>query len=149
VALEVVLPTLGLQLAIVLWLSVVFNLVLMEETSEWVTMVVVLERDMVLLVGTVIVTSMKVDPQELHSWVLWQLILLLDIVGFVVDAGELHTHTVVRVQSHLTVKDVVDKVEQVEVVLLKLVICNSGCCGAGCPDCPFRPRKGSFFYVLL
>ena len=26
--------------------------------------------------------------------------------------------------------------------------CDSGCCGAGCPTCPFRPpARGVFFYV--
>ena len=149
VVLEVVQLTLGPQLVVPLWLSVVCNLVLMEETLEWVTMVVVLEKDMVVMVCTVIVTSMRLDLQELHSWVLWQWLILLDIVGSVVVAGEPHMDMVVRVQSHLTVKDVADKVELVVLVLLKLVTCNSGCCGAGCPDCPFRPRKGVFFYVLL
>jgi len=28
--------------------------------------------------------------------------------------------------------------------------CDSGCCGAGCPTCPFRPpARGVFFYVYI
>jgi hypothetical protein len=34
-------------------------------------------------------------------------------------------------------------------VLLSRTLCDSGCCGAGCPDCPFRPpSKGGSFFVL-
>jgi hypothetical protein len=143
-----VLPTVGPQVAIVVWLGVALSQERGVETLQWATTVVVLEKDMVVLVGTVTVTSMKVDPQELHSWVLWEYLMLLDIVGFVVDVGEPHMHMVVRARLHLTVKDVVDKVEQVEVVLSKSAICNSVCCRFGCPYYSFRPRKGSFFMFL-
>ena len=53
-----------------------------------------------------------------------------------------HMHMVVRAQLHLTVKDVVDKVEQVVVVLLKSEACDPSISIIQTP-------KGVFFYVLL
>lgn len=139
---EVVQPTLGVLLVSLVSQIAAFNQERGVETLQWVTTLVVLEKDMVVLVGTVTVTIMKVDPLVLHSWVLWVSTLPLDTVGFVAVAGEFLMHTVVRAQSHLTVKDVADKVEQVVVVLLKSATCDPSLVLS-------RPRKGSFFYVLL
>ena len=139
---EVVQPTLGLLLVSLVSQIVAFNQELGVETLQWVTMLVVLEKDLVVLVGTVTVTITKVDPLVLHSWVLWVSILLLDTAGFVAVAGEFLTHMVVRAQLRLSVKDAADKVEQVVVVLSKSATCDPSLV-------LFRPRKGSFFYVLL
>ena len=89
------------------------------ETLQWVTTLVVLEKDMVVLVGTVTATTTKVYLQVLYSWVLWVSTLLLDTAWVRCGSGEFLTHMVVRAQLHLTVKDAVDKVEQVVVVLSK------------------------------
>ena len=135
---EVVQPTLGVLLVTPHSKIAAFNQELGVETLQWVTTLVVLERDMVVLVGTVTVTITKVCLRVLHSWVLWVLTLLLDTAGFVAVVGEFLTHMVVRAQLHLTVKDAADKVEQVVVVLLKSATCDPSLVLS-------RPRKGSFF----
>ena len=135
---EVVQPTLGVVLVSPHSKSAAFNQELGVETLQWVTTLVVLERDMVVLVGTVTVTTTKVYLQVLHSWVLWVSTLLLDTAGFVAVVGEFLTHMVVREQLRLTVKDAADKVEQVVVVLLKSATCDPSLVLS-------RPRKGSFF----
>lgn len=139
---EVVQPTLGLLLVTLHLWTAAFNQELGVETLQWVTTLVVLEKDLVVLVGTVTATTTKVYLQVLHSWVLWVSTLLLDTAGFVAVAGEFLTHMVVRAQLHLTVKDAADKVEQVVVVLLKSATCDPSLVLS-------RPRKGSFFYVFL
>ena len=139
---EVVQLTLGVLLVTLHSKIAAFNQEHGVETLQWVTTLVVLEKDMVVVVGTVTVTITKVDPLVLHSWVLWVSTLLLDTVGFVVVAGEFLMHMVVRAQLHLTVRDVADKVEQVVVVLLKSATCDPSLV-------LFRPRKGFFFYVFL
>ena len=135
---EVVQPTLGVLLVTPHSKIAAFNQELGVETLQWVTTLVVLEKDLVVVVGTVTVTITKVYLQVLHSWVLWVLILLLDTAGFVAVAGEFLMHMVVRAQLHLTVRDVADKVEQVVVVLLKSATCDPSLI-------LFGPRKGSFF----
>ena len=135
---EVVQPTLGVPLVTLLSQIVAFNQELGVETLQWVTTLVVLEKDLVVVVGTVTVTITKVYLQVLHSWVVWVSTLLLDTVGFVAVVGEFLMHMVVRAQLHLTVRDVADKVEQVVVVLLKSATCDPSLVLS-------RPRKGSFF----
>ena len=139
---EVVQLTLGVVLVTPHSKIAAFNQELGVETLQWVTTLVVLEKDLVVLVGTVTVTITKVDPLVLHSWVLWVSILLLDTAGFVAVAGEFLTHMVVRAQLRLSVKDAADKVEQVVVVLSKSATCDPSLVLS-------RPRKGSFFYVFL
>ena len=101
----------GLQTVIHSSILVVCNLALTEETSEWATTVVT-HTD--LMVGTVTVTSTKVDQQVLHSSELLVFLTDKDSVGCVVVVGQFHTDTVDKVQTVTTVEDVVDKADKVE-----------------------------------
>ena len=95
---------------------VVCNLALTEETSEWATTVVT-HTD--LMVGTVTVTSTKVDHQVLHSSELLVFPTDKDSVGCVVVVGLFHIDMEDKVQTVTTVEDVVDKVGKVEQGLSK------------------------------
>ena len=95
---------------------VVCNLALTEETSEWATTVVT-HTD--LMVGTVTVTSTKVDQQVLHSSELLVFPTDKDSVGCVVVVGLFHMDTEDKVQTVTTVEDVVDKADKVDLDLSK------------------------------
>ena len=101
----------GLQTVIHSSILVVCNLALTEETSEWATTVVT-HTD--LMVGTVTVTSTKVDQQVLHSSELLVFPTDKDSVGCVVVVGLFHMDTEDKVQTVTTVEDVVDKADKVE-----------------------------------
>ena len=106
----------GLQTVIHSSILVVCNLALTEETSEWATTVVT-HTD--LMVGTVTVTSTKVDQQVLHSSELLVFPTDKDSVGCVVVVGLFHMDTEDKVQTVTTVEDVVDKVVKVDQGLSK------------------------------
>ena len=95
---------------------VVCNLALTEETSEWATTVVT-HTD--LMVGTVTVTSTKVDQQVLHSSELLVFPTDKDSVGCVVVVGQFHTDMVDKVQTVTTAEDVVDKADKADQDSLK------------------------------
>ena len=106
----------GLQTVIHSSILVVCNLALTEETSEWATTVVT-HTD--LMVGTVTVTSTKVDQQVLHSSELLVFPTDKDSVGCVVVVGLFHMDTEDKVQTVTTVEDVVDKADKVDLDLSK------------------------------
>ena len=114
--LEVVQLVTGLQTVIHSSILVVCNLALTEETSEWATTVVT-HTD--LMVGTVTVTSTKVDQQVLHSSELLVFPTDKDSVGCVVVVGLFHMDTEDKVQTVTTVEDVVDKADKVDLDLSK------------------------------
>ena len=114
--LEVVQLVTGLQTVIHSSILVVCNLALTEETSEWATTVVT-HTD--LMVGTVTVTSTKVDQQVLHSSELLVFPTDKDSVGCVVVVGLFHMDMEDKVQTVTTVEDVVDKVVKVDQGLSK------------------------------
>ena len=95
---------------------VVCNLALTEETSEWATTVVT-HTD--LMVGTVTVTSTKVNQQVLHSSELLVFPTDKDSAGCVVVVGLFHMDMEDKVQTVTTVEDVVDKVVKVDQGLSK------------------------------
>ena len=106
----------GLQTVIHSSILVVCNLALTEETSEWATTVVT-HTD--LMVGTVTVTSTKVDQQVLHSSELLVFPTDKDSAGCVVVVGLFHMDTEDKVQTVTTVEDVVDKADKVDLDLSK------------------------------
>ena len=106
----------GLQTVIHSSILVVCNLALTEETSEWATTVVT-HTD--LMVGTVTVTSTKVDQQVLHSSELLVFPTDKDSVGCVVVVGLFHMDTEDKVQTLTTVEDAVDKADKVDLDLSK------------------------------
>ena len=106
----------GLQTVIHSSILVVCNLALTEETSEWATTVVT-HTD--LMVGTVTVTSTKVDQQVLHSSELLVFPTDKDSAGCVVVVGLFHMDMEDKVQTVTTVEDVVDKVVKVDQGLSK------------------------------
>ena len=106
----------GLQTVIHSSILVVCNLALTEETSEWATTVVTHTG---LMVGTVTVTSTKVDQQVLHSSELLVFPTDKDSVGCVVVVGLFHMDTEDKVQTVTTVEDVVDKADKVDLDLSK------------------------------
>ena len=106
----------GHQTAIHNSILVVCNLALTEETSEWATTVVT-HTD--LMVGTVTVTSTKVDQQVLHSSELLVFPTDKDSAGCVVVVGLFHMDMEDKVQTVTTVEDVVDKVVKVDQGLSK------------------------------
>ena len=106
----------GLQTVIHSSILVVCNLALTEETSEWATTVVT-HTD--LMVGTVTVTSTKVDQQVLHSSELLVFPTDKDSVGCVVVVGLFHMDTEDKVQTVTTVEDAVDKADKVDLDLSK------------------------------
>ena len=114
--LEVVQLVTGLQTVIHSSILVVCNLALTEETSEWATTVVT-HTD--LMVGTVTVTSTKVDQQVLHSSELLVFPTDKDSVGCVVVVGLFHMDTEDKVQTVTTVEDAVDKADKVDLDLSK------------------------------
>ena len=65
---EVVQPTLGVLLVTPHSKIAAFNQELGVETLQWVTTLVVLERDMVVLVGTVTVTITKAYGCSIHGY---------------------------------------------------------------------------------
>ena len=111
----------GLQTVIHSSILVVCNLALTEETSEWATTVVT-HTD--LMVGTVTVTSTKVDQQVLHSSELLVFPTDKDSVGCVVVVGLFHMDTEDKVQTVTTVEDVVDKADKVDLDLSKSLTSN-------------------------
>ena len=114
----------GLQTVIHSSILVVCNLALTEETSEWATTVVT-HTD--LMVGTVTVTSTKVDQQVLHSSELLVFPTDKDSVGCVVVVGLFHMDTEDKVQTVTTVEDVVDKADKVDLDLSKSLTCKILC----------------------
>ena len=106
----------GLQTVIHSSILAVCNLALTEETSEWATTVVT-HTD--LMVGTVTVTSTKVNQQVLHSSELLVFPTDKDSVGCVVVVGLFHMDTEDKVQTVTTVEDVVDKADKVDLDLSK------------------------------
>ena len=116
VVLEVVQLVTGHQTVTLNSILVVCNLALTEETSEWATTVVT-HTD--LMVGTVTVTSTKVDQQVLHSSELLVFPTDKDSVGCVVVVGLFHMDMEDKVQTVTTVEDVVDKADKVDLDLSK------------------------------
>ena len=114
--LEVVQLVTGLQTVIHNSITVVCNLALTEETSEWATTVVT-HTD--LMVGTVTATITRVDQQVLHSSELLVFPTDKDSAGCVVVVGLFHMDMEDKVQTVTTVEDVVDKVVKVDQGLSK------------------------------
>ena len=107
----------GLQTVIQNSITVVCNLALTEETSEWAT-TVVSHTDLTDLTVTASIT--KDYQQVLHSSELLVFHTDKDSVGCVVVVGQFHTDMVDKVQTVTTVVDVVDKADKVDLDLLRL-----------------------------